>query len=392
MFNIEMLPAGHGDSLLLEYGDSTARHHVLIDAGPYYAYKRFARRIDQLASSGETLELFVVTHIDTDHIDGAIKLLRALPSGIHFDDFWFNGYRHLLPGPTENTEPPPPQGKMLNVLLQDPRPESGQVALRGAVQGEMLTVEIEDSQPWNEAFHRDAVALRTGRPLPTVTLPGGLALTILSPEVQDLIKLRRNWMAELRDAHLDTRSHDEILAKLRESPRYRARRAGVRIDVNRLAAEPFEEDNSRSNASSIAFLAEYGGKTCLFAADAHPTRLVASVKTLLRERREARLKVDAVKVAHHGSRGNTSPQLLSLLDCKHFLFSTNSKVIDPPHPHPEAIARIIRDCGPGVNLWFNFRSAQTQMWEDADLTERHHYAPHYPEQGHEGLVVPLAEL
>ena len=116
MLRIEMLPAGHGDALLLEYGEAAAPHRVLIDAGPFYAYKGFAQRISDLAASGLTFELFVITHIDTDHIDGAIKLLSAPPSGIVLRDVWFNGWRHLLPERRERRGPV--QGEMLSALLE----------------------------------------------------------------------------------------------------------------------------------------------------------------------------------------------------------------------------------------------------------------------------------
>ena len=46
MFKIEMWPAGHGDCLYIEYGEPAAPKRVLIDAGPYYAFKGLAKRID----------------------------------------------------------------------------------------------------------------------------------------------------------------------------------------------------------------------------------------------------------------------------------------------------------------------------------------------------------
>jgi beta-lactamase superfamily II metal-dependent hydrolase len=38
----------------------------------------------------------VVTHIDADHIDGSVILLRDLPkSKIHLKELWFNGWSQL---------------------------------------------------------------------------------------------------------------------------------------------------------------------------------------------------------------------------------------------------------------------------------------------------------
>lgn len=366
MFRIEMLPAGHGDALLVEYGDAAAPHRVLIDTGPFYAYPSFAQRILDLGSSGQTLELLVVTHVDTDHVDGAIKLLAAAPTGITLRDVWFNGWQHLVPGRAEK---------------------------RGPVQGEMLSALIEDRLPWNVAFAGQAVTVKKGQPLPVRPLEGGLTLTLLSPEWKDLTVLNTHWEKEVRTAALDPGSRQQALDKLLKSPRYRPRRAGP-PDVGALAAERFDEEGKTpSNASSIAFLAEYDGKTCLFAADAQPSRLVDSIKALLRERGERRLKVDAVKISHHGSRGNTSPELLSLLDCKHFLISTNGGGgFRSPHPHPQTIARIVTACGPGVELWFNYCSDLTRPWDDPGLKRRNEYETHYPPDGQEGLGVSVSDL
>jgi hypothetical protein len=36
MLRVEMLPAGHGDALLVEYGSPDCPHRILIDGGLFY--------------------------------------------------------------------------------------------------------------------------------------------------------------------------------------------------------------------------------------------------------------------------------------------------------------------------------------------------------------------
>ncbi len=49
---------------------------------------------------------------------------------------------------------------------------------------------------------------------------------------------------------------------------------------------------------------------------------------------------DAIKLSHHGSAHNTSPELLSLVDSEHFFISTNGE----GHEHPDfAVLRAIVD-------------------------------------------------
>src|SRR5947207_727960 len=94
-FQIHMLPAHHGDCLLIEYGKAAPYHWVLIDGGTDSTWKDLEAALGKIPQAERKLELLVVTHIDADHIGGALKLFDNLPADISFDEVWFNGYRHL---------------------------------------------------------------------------------------------------------------------------------------------------------------------------------------------------------------------------------------------------------------------------------------------------------
>ncbi|WP_138494378.1 MBL fold metallo-hydrolase [Paenibacillus pinistramenti] len=94
---IEVLPAAEGDCILI----STKNNNILIDAGDYDTYHDYLKpRLKTLALNQGRIDLFVVTHIDRDHIEGAIELLTdntnsLNPSIIPIDQVWHNSYRHL---------------------------------------------------------------------------------------------------------------------------------------------------------------------------------------------------------------------------------------------------------------------------------------------------------
>jgi hypothetical protein len=146
------------------------------------------------------------------------------------------------------------------------------------------------------------------------------------------------------------------------------------------------KDSSTANGSSIAFLAEHQGKRCLFLGDAHMRVVCASLRGL-GATKDRPLVVDAVKLAHHGSKHNITPELLELVDAEHYLVSTNGDRFK--HPNAEAIEAIIQGSRRKPCLWFNYRSEQTEPWEAASKRPGATYATRYPEPGEQGILVRL---
>ena len=95
IFRIRLLPALHGDCIWIEYGEAGATHHVLVDGGPLGAFGALRAHVEALPAAARDVELLVVTHIDADHIDGIVKLLRHPELGLTFREVWFNGWPQL---------------------------------------------------------------------------------------------------------------------------------------------------------------------------------------------------------------------------------------------------------------------------------------------------------
>jgi hypothetical protein len=362
MFKIEMLPAEYGDCLWIEYGDSRRPSRILVDGGTISTGKRLRERIEALPEDDRRFDLVIVTHIDSDHIDGIVKMFQELPEGLEFAHFWFNAYDHT-------------------------RPEG----FLGAKQGEYLTVELlalEDSAGskfWNEAFRRRAAMLPDeGEPL-SVDLDGGMRVTVLGPTSRGLRELRKNWEQVMKEAQMKAGDVDGALEALRDDRRFRAGWLG-KPNVERLAAADFDEDQSPANGSSIVVLLEYGEKKVLLAGDAHPSDIVAALARLPGQSGK-RLRLDAFKVPHHGSKHNSSNELYEAMDCRRFLISSNGKKFG--HPDQEGIARILQNPRRAPELFFNYRSDLNKMWDSETLRSDHDYAAHYPEADEGGLVLTL---
>jgi hypothetical protein len=364
-FHIEMLPAKHGDALWIEYGMTGGRtRRLVIDGGPLNAYPEFEARFKKLPAGDTRVELFVITHVDTDHIEGAIRLLALPRQRWPFapQDVWFNGYRHLKPDQNLGGR----EGEFLSALLR-----------RRAF------------DEWNKAFSRKAVVVDDAAPLPRIPLEGDMTLTLLSPGIKQLGKLGTKWEKELVKWEIDPGDLDEAWAQLVSETKFHPG-ADLTLgpeDLTRTLLEQLKsQDASAANGSSIAFLAEFGGKSCLFLADAHMPVVCASIEKLIPSG-SARLQVDAVKLSHHGSKRNISRKLLQLVDAKHFLISTNGDKHE--HPDAAAIEAVTVGATRDPTLWFNYRSPFTEPWEAKSRAPGARFETRYPAAGSEGIVVPL---
>ncbi len=357
-FNVEALPAGHGDCLWIEYGDAATTHRLLIDCGTQATSKALLDRVEAVPAKERFLELFVLSHIDSDHIGGALPLFRAVKRGLRFGDVWFNGWRHV----------------------------SGQL---GARQGEMFSTAIQDFElPWN-VWRGGKTIMVDGDDLPEHVLPGGMKLTLLSPTRVQLDTLRPVWARELKRYGLEPGARVDYSRFLRGTPSTTADAAAL-ADIEGLAATAFGGDNGAPNGTSIVLLAEFGGASALFGADAHAPVLAGSIAKLLARRKAPRLKLDLFKVSHHGSQNNVSAELIQLLDCPRYLISTNGDHFY--HPDRQAIARILKYGGDRKTLFFNYNNRLNEVWGAAALEPvrtKYRCETSYPRPDSPGVIVSL---
>lgn len=353
MFRIDVLPAEFGDALWIEYGNRRKPKRILIDCGTEAVYRDTLRaRIEALKPTDRHFELFVVTHVDIDHIGGAVKLLGDVGRlGVTFGDVWFNGYRQLQ--------------------------QAG--GARGALQGEDLTALIQSQHlSWNGVFGGSAIVVPDNGALPGVTLAGGMKLTLLSPTPKQLSNLLPEWEKSCKAAGLIPGS-----GRRRFGRRLRALVSRAAETIETLANRRFVSDSARPNGSSIALLAEYHGRRILLAADAYAPVLVNSLRRLAGDRP---LRVDAFKLPHHGSRNNTSIDLVRAVDCRHWIVSTNGKLFR--HPDREAISRIALFGGPDKVIHFNYLTRFNEEWKARLLARRYGFKAMYPPD-QPGLAIDL---
>jgi hypothetical protein len=360
MLTVELLPAGYGDAVLVTYGTAAEPHRILIDGGQAKSFDAVATR---LRSFNGPVDLLVVTHVDTDHIGGAVRLLSSGALASRFRGIWFNGFVHL---------------DRFSGLL-------------GPIHGERLTgLIVKLGLPWNEGWP-DPVQSGVGGPVvvrdtpPVMKLPGGATATVLSPTPRKLAELLPVWQEVVEKAGLrpDVKSTEEA------APEVVAPGLLGDLTLADLAGFDTGDDRAEANGSSIAFVFEFGGVRVLFGADAHPDALLAGLSHLTGT--DGKVHLDACKLPHHGSQANVSRKLVAALDCPLWMISTNGGRFH--HPDDEALARVVHAAPPGTTprLVWNYRSDRFTAFTGAFPPASSGYSVDVPAAGAEGIVVRLAD-
>ncbi|HEY8610169.1 MAG TPA: hypothetical protein VIL69_02630 [Roseomonas sp.] len=357
-FTLTMNPASDGDALLLRWSRGDVTRTALVDLGRTRDYRALRPTLADIS----VLDLLVITHIDADHIEGAVPLFGEAEPPFSARNVWFNAREQLA--------------------RAEQRSSDAREAL-GAKQAERVTEGLLTARwPWNAHFASGVVSTDSPEAIGPIRLVGGLEITLLSPSDRKLRELIPDWDRELRKAGMSTADPEEVEEVLAEG----RERMGV-PNPESLAATRYKPDDTTPNGSSIAFVAEYDGRKVLMGADAHSEELEEALGRLGASK-DNPYRLDCLKVSHHGSKANTSPALLRMIDCPRFAFSTNGT--RHGHPDEETISRIlVADPQRPKTLYFNFRQPKAALWERPDLQRRYSYCCVYPRASEKGMIIDL---
>lgn len=308
---IHFLQVKYGDAFVIECSKGDNRGVVVVDGGPVGCGYVLQNKLNQLG----TPDLMVLTHYDKDHIGGIKQVVNTCLE----DDkktakiVWANcaGYVKMSSDKTTNAK----DGVMLSVRLDELAQKHGMIWRNDICEG------------YSEDFPFASIEVVS----PTRSVMG-MVIKKQEDEAEKLLKAT-NVENELLEIALD---------KLAEH----------------MPSKPnLGEADELANASSIAFILRCDGLSVLMLGDSYPQ----NVEAYLRQKgysEDNPLEVDYVKVSHHGSRNNTSNELLDIIKCNHFLISTNGGLNNSNHPDRIAIAHILchpkRNMDETIHLYFNY--------------------------------------
>lgn len=309
MSKIHFLPVKNGDSFVIECDKGDRHGLVVVDGGPTGYGKVLVSKVEETRIP----DLLVLTHYDDDHIGGLTQYInaRTQQGRLPAKEVWANcaGYVEVEDVSTRSVAQGVKLSSLLNMLAQ-----TGEMQWRDDVEEG-----IDKEYPF--------ATIEVVSPTPEVR---GL---VIEKQVEEGLKQMKTKKVEL----------DEMMFPLDELAR------------EPVKAPNLKKPNELANAASIAFILRCDGLSILMLGDGYPHNVEAYLRNVKGYSEENPLVVDYVKVAHHGSRYNTSNELLDIIRCNHFIIPTNGEV----HAHPDrtALAHIL--CHPGrdrnekVHLYFN---------------------------------------
>jgi beta-lactamase superfamily II metal-dependent hydrolase len=388
---IKTYPAKNGDCFLVSLAkEDASRKHFLIDCGYIDTFEKYLKKdLIEIGEKNESIERMILTHIDADHISGALKFLKDNNSErfVEIKEIWHNTFRHLFK--KNQIEIDKKQERILKQIIQrgysiekvDKKGEYEISAKQGTTLGALI---LQGQYSWNSDFYENAVCINSQR---EIIVDQEIKLFLLSPNEEKLEKLKNFWKNELDKYGINYNSssgsvlYDDAFEMTMSWEREKTKKhpktiSATKETVEDLLQHPFEEDTTATNGSSISFILQIQEKKLLFLADAHPDLITQSLKEY---QKDDIIIFDFIKVSHHGSFSNISKELLEKIDAHIYLISTNGGKHN--HPDKETIAHIIsRPANFHRKIYFNYITNTSTYFDRDDWKERYNHSINYLNQ------------
>lgn len=350
MMTIKFIHAGGGDAIHIRFGETPdGFRNILIDGGTEKGdnYDKGLKKVlEGIIAAGEQVDLWIISHIDDDHIGGILRLLKddETLNKLSFSQtqFWYNYARWDY-----------------DTGIRTDQKKNVAQAMR-------LRDWLISGSPVNQ-FVTDAM----------VTLDlWGAKCSLLSPNQKMMERLLKAWAKE------------EVAIRQQEAS---TKKAGGKHDyqtkIGDFDLEKEYIDRSEENNSSIAFALEYRGESFLFTADAQAAVLAAGLNRLGGGKP---VQFKYAQVPHHGSKYNISDQLLGLIDCREFVI-TGDGFNRSALPNKYTLAKILTaKAGQQVVFHLTEKNSLTSTLFKADKDSTDDVR--FPEPGTNFLTFTLGDL
>ena len=308
---LHVVQAEYGDCFLLSSEMGKKLTTVLIDGGPYQTFEKHLKPTLQKLPKNGKLDLVVLSHIDNDHIIGLVDLFgrikdqreKNIPELVKISKLWHNSFNDLLQTDEDansflkqsiislNFDSEEEKRKLENSIPS--------IIMKGFRQATDLSSLANSLKiPINPEF--DKLILEENN-LKIIKF-NDIVFHILGPSQRNLDKLRKEWR-EWRDKK--------------------------KID-HKLVFDLFHIlDKSIPNLSSIMLLAVCHDKKILFTGDGSADDVINALSKGSMLDNQGKFHVDVLKVPHHGSDRNVSPDFFNTVTADYYVISANGRDDNP---------------------------------------------------------------
>jgi beta-lactamase superfamily II metal-dependent hydrolase len=332
MIHIEYLPMSYYDAIIIRFdGDDGLSHNIIIDGGDYKSRnlcytQRLKPRLNDIFNKGEVIDLWIISHIDDDHIGGLLNFVDDM-------DFF---HRHT--------------DKLKYVWMNY------------AGDGDYLVHRTGEISVNSGISLRDFLIRNNINIIPDITAGfkvniSGAGITVLAPDHNALSRLKEYWCKE--EFKIVTSTSDGSIA---------TKNKDYNIPFKDFEINSYDEDNDVKNNSSIAIVLSYNTQKFLFAADSCSSLILEGLMAqgFISEKIG---RFELMHVPHHGSCRNSSKDFFDHIDCTTYIITGNGQN-RYQLPNKETIARLLASKPNGFDLHFSTETcALKTMFENEDTKQ-----------------------
>jgi beta-lactamase superfamily II metal-dependent hydrolase len=388
-----------GDCLLV---NTASGHHMLVDGGMASSYTaHVSPTLGKMQKAKQVLDVVYVSHIDADHISGVLQMLDDLVKWRVYDHqkktknpkakppacerppdikaLWHNGFRNQIG--QKAVEIDDVLSASAQTLMAAESPLLKELAgIRGDLatsirQALQLSSRISTGQlniKLNPEYQGRLMQVTVGQSPLTL---GSAKLFVIGPCPEDLRKLRdewETWLSENKEAVARLRrkaqtDEDKLHSNAQTILAEALTKEGESLGARLVASSRFpvtELDAARKvlgqrkmvttpNLASLMFLLEENGKTVILTGDGHCENILKGLKRQGMLTRDKPLRVNVLKVQHHGSEHNIDQPFLEQVLADNYIFCGNGFSNNPDLDVVKLLVETRKKAQGPFRLWFN---------------------------------------
>lgn len=355
---IHTFQAYDGDCFLVTVYEPNKEVNLLIDCGSSETYHNYIKSyLLDMSKQRRKIDYLILSHIHSDHIGGAIPLLLDNgsaddPQIIEISNVIYNGFLGL------NLEVYEKKG----CTVQEKRIYQGIISQGQAVLGKNVTEKqitlneelcisqllIQGNYNWN-AWNESELNVVIADSQMKIDIGNQSYIQFISPNREQLRRMNKKWELYVKRIYnrfpnidnLHIRNAFEAFQWIINNVDYENVQEMVSTNVltkekiERMATSRYSYDYTDENLESIAFVLVCGKKKMLFLSDAN---IEVCRKNLEQIYGNTPLKINLIKLSHHGSKRNISMRFLKQYYSDSYLISAGENKL---RPSMETIAMIL---------------------------------------------------